>query len=124
MDFRSLDRMGDSDESILDEPYRPFYNIFASKPVLVKQYATLPPTIEPADDIARDNDYDRATFRERPLLGVLLFDNVASEARDIAANERTFLSWLKLSVYMAIVAVAIVLNFHLKSQPSSLGEWL
>lgn len=38
MDFRSLDRMGDTDESILDEPYRPFYNIFASKPVLVKQY--------------------------------------------------------------------------------------
>lgn len=38
MDFRSLDRMGDSDESILDEPYRPFYNIFAFKPVLVKQY--------------------------------------------------------------------------------------
>lgn len=37
MDFRSLDRMGDSDEAILEEPYRPFYNIFASKPVLVKQ---------------------------------------------------------------------------------------
>jgi hypothetical protein len=37
MDFRNLDRMGDTDESILDEPYRPFYNIFASKPVLVKQ---------------------------------------------------------------------------------------
>lgn len=89
MDFRSLDRMGDSDESILDEPYRPFYNIFASKPVLVKQYATLLLTIEPTDDFARDNDYDRATFRERPLLGVLLFDNVASEARDIAANERS-----------------------------------
>lgn len=30
--------MGDSDESILDEPYRPFYSVFASKPVLVKQY--------------------------------------------------------------------------------------
>ncbi|KAH6614990.1 hypothetical protein C7974DRAFT_403050 [Boeremia exigua] len=106
MDFRSLDRMGDSDESILDEPYRPFYNIFASKPVLVKQ----------------DNNYDRAAFKERPLLGVLLFDNVASEARDIAANERTFLSWLKLSVYMSIVAVAIILNFHLKSKPSALEK--
>ncbi|KAJ8113760.1 hypothetical protein OPT61_g4188 [Boeremia exigua] len=96
--------MGDSDESILNEPYRPFYNIFASKPVLVKQ----------------DNDYNRAAFKERPLLGVLLFDNVASEARDIAANERTFLSWLKLSVYMSIVAVAIILNFHWKSGPSAL----
>lgn len=37
MDFRDLDCMGDTDESILDEPYHPFYNIFASKPVLVKQ---------------------------------------------------------------------------------------
>lgn len=33
-----------------------------------------------------------------------------------------FLSWLKLSVYMSIVAVAIVLNFHLKSKPSTLGK--
>lgn len=33
--------MGDTDESILNEPYRPFYNIFASKPVLVKQYGAL-----------------------------------------------------------------------------------
>jgi hypothetical protein len=32
-----------------------------------------------------------------------------------------FLSWLKLSVYMAIVSVAIVMSFHLKSQPSVLG---
>lgn len=37
MDFRDLGQMGDTDESILDEPYRPFYGIFASKPVLVKQ---------------------------------------------------------------------------------------
>ena len=81
--------MGDSDESIMDEPYRPFYNIFASKPVLVKQYGILLYTVDSSDGIARDNDYDRAAFRERPLLGVLLFDNVASEARDIAANERS-----------------------------------
>jgi hypothetical protein len=37
MDFRGLDRMGNSDEDIVNEPYRPFYNIFAAKPVLVKQ---------------------------------------------------------------------------------------
>jgi hypothetical protein len=89
MDFRSLERMGDSDESIMEEPYRPFYNIFASKPVLVKQYGTLLYAVDSTDGNSRDNDYDRAGFRERPLLGVLLFDNVASEARDIAANERS-----------------------------------
>lgn len=34
-----------------------------------------------------------------------------------------FLAWLKLSVYMTIVSVAIVLSFHLKSQPSPLGMY-
>ena len=80
-------------------------------------------------------------FKERPLLGVLLFDNAASDARDHAANERSmctlrrghasrsssltwlaaFLSWLRLSTYMAVVAVAIILSFHLKSQPTATG---
>ncbi|KAH8727540.1 hypothetical protein GQ44DRAFT_703405 [Phaeosphaeriaceae sp. PMI808] len=106
MDFRGPLQNDESDEAILNEPYRPFYNIFRGKPILVKQ----------------DNDYDRVVFRERPFLGVLLFDNVSSDARDHAANERTFLSWLKLSVYMAIVSVAIVLSFHLKSKPSGLEK--
>lgn len=30
-----------------------------------------------------------------------------------------FLSWLRLSVYMAIVSVAITCSFHLKSKPSA-----
>ena len=51
MDFRGLDRMGDSDESILDEPYRPFYNIFASKPVLVKQYVALLSVVDWTNEI-------------------------------------------------------------------------
>ncbi|KAF2791619.1 hypothetical protein K505DRAFT_309156 [Melanomma pulvis-pyrius CBS 109.77] len=102
MDFRPLDQMDGSDQALLDEPFNPFYNIFGVKPVLVKQA----------------NDYNRDVFKERPLWGVLLFDNNASDARDHAANERTFLSWLRLSVYMAIVSVAIVLSFHLKSKPT------
>ncbi|KAF1956260.1 hypothetical protein CC80DRAFT_492516 [Byssothecium circinans] len=103
MDFRPLSQMQDTDESVLDEPYRPFYNFWAPTPVLVKQ----------------DNEYDRVAFKERPWLGVLLFDNNSSDARDHAANERTFLSWLRLAVYMAIVSVAITMSFHLKSQPSA-----
>jgi hypothetical protein len=43
MDFRNPECMTDTDEGILEEPYRPFYNIFGSKPVLVKQYE-IPPT--------------------------------------------------------------------------------
>lgn len=53
-----------------------------------------------------------------PLFGPLLFENQTSDARDHCANERTFLSYLRLSIYMAIVSVAIVLSFHLKSQPT------
>ena len=31
-----------------------------------------------------------------------------------------FLSYLRLSIYMAVVSIAIVVSFHLKSQPSAL----
>lgn len=63
-------------------------------------------------------------FLTRPLYAPLLFSNVSSDARDHCANERTFLSWLRLSVYMAIVAVAIYVNFHLKHQPTPLERSL
>ncbi|KAL1842069.1 hypothetical protein VTJ49DRAFT_6139 [Mycothermus thermophilus] len=55
-----------------------------------------------------------------PLLGPLLFDNEQSDCRDHCANERTFLSYLRLSIYMAIVSVAIVLSFHLRKTASDL----
>ncbi|KAL2209020.1 hypothetical protein CC79DRAFT_1367222 [Sarocladium strictum] len=65
--------------------------------------------------------YDgKSTFFKGPFLGPLLFVNESSDARDHCANERTFLSYLRLSVYMAVVSVAITLSFHLKSQPSQI----
>lgn len=70
----------------------------------------------------RANDYDRKAFIESPLLGSLLFDNNDSDARDHCANERTFLSWLRLSMYMAVVSVAIIISFHLKHQPSAIEK--
>jgi uncharacterized membrane protein YidH (DUF202 family) len=57
-------------------------------------------------------------FLALPFYAPLLFPNVSSDARDHCANERTFLSWLRLSVYLAIVAFAILINFHLKHQPT------
>ena len=33
---------------------------------------------------------------------------------------KAFLSWLRLATYMAVVAVAIMISFHLKHEPSSL----
>ncbi|KAK3323505.1 hypothetical protein B0T19DRAFT_206476 [Cercophora scortea] len=63
---------------------------------------------------AYDDDDPPNTFCLWPLFGPLLFDNESSDCRDHCANERTFLSYLRLSVYMAIVSVAIILSFHLK----------
>lgn len=93
MDFRDSSRMEESEEGILDEPYKPFYSFFGGKPILVKQCVyrygwwwrwVLIWRV-------RNNEYDRAVFRERPFFGVLLFDNVSSDARDHAANERSML---------------------------------
>ncbi|KAF8856831.1 hypothetical protein BDZ45DRAFT_745010 [Acephala macrosclerotiorum] len=55
-----------------------------------------------------------------PIFGPLLFANTNSDARDHCANERTFLSYLRLSLYMAIVSIAIVISFHLKATPTPL----
>ena len=59
-------------------------------------------------------------FLTKPICGPLIFDNISSDARDHCANERTFLSWLRLSVYLAIVACAIIISFHLQEAPSDL----
>ncbi|KAF1821675.1 uncharacterized protein K489DRAFT_322201 [Dissoconium aciculare CBS 342.82] len=92
------------DRRALSEPYRPLYSPFSSKPVLVHQR----------------NDFLGNAFTTHPYLGALLFDNENSEARDHAAAERTFLSWLRLAIYMAVVAVAIMVSFHLKRQPTAI----
>ncbi|KAL8672396.1 MAG: hypothetical protein Q9168_003135 [Polycauliona sp. 1 TL-2023] len=63
-------------------------------------------------------------FLTAPFFSPLLFVNNSSDARDHCANERTFLSWLRLSVYMAIVSVAIMISFHLKSQPTDIERRL
>jgi uncharacterized membrane protein YidH (DUF202 family) len=63
-------------------------------------------------------------FLSRPLYAPLLFPNISSDARDHCANERTFLSWLRLAVYLAVVSVAILINFHLKHKTTELEERL
>lgn len=53
-----------------------------------------------------------------PLHAPLLFFNEQSEVRDFCANERTFLSWLRLATYLAIVSIALLVSFHLKRIPT------
>lgn len=88
--------------------YNPIINVTNSDPVLVEEHL-------------QDK---RHLFLSRPLFGALLFENVASDARDHCANERTFLSWLRLSMYLAVVSIAIIISFHFRSQPTSLERHL
>jgi uncharacterized membrane protein YidH (DUF202 family) len=61
-------------------------------------------------------------FLSTPWNAPLLIPNQSSDVRDHLANERTFLSWLRLSIYLAVVSIAILINFHLKHRPSKLEE--
>ncbi|KAL7818906.1 hypothetical protein V8C44DRAFT_319472 [Trichoderma aethiopicum] len=63
---------------------------------------------------------ESSAFFQWPLPAPLLFINESSDARDHCANERTFLSYLRLSIYMAIVSVAITVSFHIYRTPSEL----
>jgi len=92
------------DEEEADHPSRQrlVHNVFHPKPVDVS------------------SEHGEHIFLATPFLGPLLFDNTDSDARDHCANERTFLSYLRLSIYMSVVAIAVIISFHLKSQPSEL----
>ncbi|KAK4227858.1 hypothetical protein QBC38DRAFT_476741 [Podospora fimiseda] len=72
--------------------------------------------VQPVDLQSLDS-FSRA-FWLPPIFGPLIFNNETSDCRDHCANERTFLSYLRLSIYMAIVSVAIVLSFHLRKTAS------
>jgi hypothetical protein len=98
------------------------------------EYVTSPNNCGPELTSVRHSD--QSILCTTPLFGPLLFDNLNSDARDHCANERStslpcvqtlanppppaFLSYLRLSIYMAIVSVAIVISFHLKSEPTNL----
>ncbi|KAL4918371.1 hypothetical protein BDW62DRAFT_68010 [Aspergillus aurantiobrunneus] len=86
--------------------YNPLINLTHAKPVLVEEHL-------------EDNQHILLT---RPYFGALLFENSTSDARDHCANERTFLSWLRLSMYLGIVSVALIISFHFQAQPSKLEQ--
>ncbi|KAJ5265385.1 hypothetical protein N7524_006403 [Penicillium chrysogenum] len=89
---------------VVRPPFNPLINPIHSKPVLVEEHV----------------ESQRHIFLSRPYFGALLFENSSSDARDHCANERTFLSWLRLSMYLAVVSLAIIISFHFRDQPTSL----
>ncbi|KAI9732369.1 MAG: hypothetical protein M1834_001576 [Cirrosporium novae-zelandiae] len=97
-----------SDEEDLVNSYRPWYNNFTKKAILVNKDPTTPSPVH--------------LFLSPPISAPLLFPNTASDARDHLANERTFLSYLRLSIYLAIVSSAILLSFHLQHKATPLEK--
>jgi len=57
-----------------------------------------------------------------PFPHALIVTNRPSCARDHLANERTFLSSLRLSIVLSVVAAAILLSFHLKTAATRLEQ--
>ncbi|KAI9930576.1 hypothetical protein ASPWEDRAFT_27096 [Aspergillus wentii DTO 134E9] len=90
--------------SSVRQRYNPLINPANAKPVIV-------------EDHIQDESH---IFFTRPFLGALLFENATSDARDHCANERTFLSWLRLAMYLAIVSMAIIISFHFRLKPTPL----
>jgi hypothetical protein len=141
MDFRLPTPSSDSESAIL--PYRPFYALFGfNTPILVKQYVPkLNPPRYPQNNTNTVPETTTTTTQcsesvrtlafcclttSRRMRGIMLRTREVREVESMMWGVvlmvfEAFLSWLKLSIYMAIVSVAIVLSFHLKSKPSSLG---
>ncbi|GKZ45506.1 hypothetical protein AbraIFM66951_008147 [Aspergillus brasiliensis] len=93
-----------NDHTIPKPPYNPLINPSNTRPILADEHLSLKSHI----------------FLSRPYISTLLFENATSDARDHCANERTFLSWLRLSMYLAIVAIAIIISFHFQTPPTGL----
>ncbi|OJJ88253.1 DUF202 domain-containing protein [Aspergillus glaucus CBS 516.65] len=112
------------DPDPLKTPYNPLINLFNSRPVLVDEIYHYPENPN-ANDTINDDENDppkKHIFLTTPLTSPLLFKNTTSDARDHCANERTFLSWLRLSMYLAIVSSAIIISFHFRSPPTKLEK--
>ncbi|KAI9825334.1 MAG: hypothetical protein M1826_007012 [Phylliscum demangeonii] len=90
------------DEEMPSNCYRLIYTRVAPRPVLPSLY----------------RHQAGSVWFAHPVWAPLLFDNIGSDARDHCASERTFLSWLRLAIYMAIVSAAIVVSFHLNREPT------
>lgn len=75
---------------------------------------------------------DERTHRERvrktiysyPFLTPLLIANEGSDARDNCANERNFLAFTRMSLYLGIVSLAFLTSFHLSHVPNEVERRL
>lgn len=95
--------MEGKDREFLRGDYRPIGLQLRPNPIIIHQYNL------------HNTENSGSIFRSRPIFGALLFENSSSDARDLCANERTFLSYLRLSVSMAILSMALVISFSFET---------
>ncbi|TQS36833.1 hypothetical protein Golomagni_02707 [Golovinomyces magnicellulatus] len=96
-------QMEDKDRESMQSDYRPLGLRIRPNPINIHQYNL------------HNTENSGSIFRSRPIFGALLFENSSSDARDLCANERTFLSYLRLSVSMAILSMALVISFSFEA---------
>lgn len=63
--------------------------------------------------------FKEKSFFSKPFLKPLLMPNMYSEARDMDASERNFLSWLKTSLYLSIAGAAVMINLRFHDSSAS-----
>lgn len=69
--------------------------------------------------IAQMNEVGRY-FPSKTEFDISFRSSCTEVAINIAHKLLAFLSYLRLSIYMSVVSIAIIMSFHLKHQPSSL----
>lgn len=62
----------------------------------------------------------RSRYWVPSFLSALILENNSSDARDHCANERNFLSYLRLSVYLALCGTAFMVSFDLDNKPQAM----
>ena len=113
----------------LAQRYDPMLSFCRSKPLIVHEWVSScslnPLSLASTNTALRDRNSECRPwklFGSTPYNAPLLIPNSSSDVRDHLANERTFLSWLRLSVYLSVVSVAVLINFHLKHPPPALEK--
>ena len=61
-----------------------------------------------------DEEEKEPHFFSKPYFSSLLFENSTSEARDLDAAERNFLSWVRMAIVLAVSGTAIMINLRFK----------
>lgn len=126
---------GLSSEEDQSSAYRPFYNPVAAKPVTVNEWGHVPSCENGWAHRLLDSmkgHFSQLGLSSGPYCSATmpLMPGTTVLARGVGcpllsrwmawsnAHGLAFLSWLRLSVYLAIVSVAMILSFHLRKSPT------